>query len=208
MTTSKDSRLDTLFLRNEFSVQGKWNMPIVKKQELSLENINLVAYNDVRSNDNEANKARGVHFFIDDYRFKGIYERPQNSLKRLSQYAFLCTPDWSLYKEMPRWRQLESVAKNRWCGAFWQSEGLKVVPTVSWSDALSYEFCFDGIEKNSIVAVGMIGCRKSKLDFLRGYEEMLTRIEPQAVICFGSPFAEMVGNLVIVDYMKSRKVVR
>lgn len=208
MTTSKDSRLDKLFLRNEFSVQGKWNMPIVKKQELSLENINLVAYNDVRSNDNEANKARGVHFFIDDYRFKGIYERPQNSLKRLSQYAFLCTPDWSLYKEMPRWRQMESVAKNRWCGAFWQSEGLKVVPTVSWSDALSYEFCFDGIEKNSIVAVGMIGCRKSKLDFLRGYEEMLTRIEPQAVICFGSPFAEMAGNLVIVDYMKSRKVVR
>lgn len=208
MTTSKHYRLNGLFLRNEFSEQGKWNMPLVKKQELSLENINLVAYNDVRSNDNEVNKTRGVHFFIDDYRFNGIYDRPQNSLKRLSQYAFLCTPDWSLYKEMPRWRQMESVAKNRWCGAFWQSKGLKVIPTVSWSNALSYEFCFDGIEKNSIVAIGMIGCKKSKLDFLRGYEELMKQIEPQAVICFGSPFAEMTGNLVVVDYMKSRKVVR
>ena len=37
---------------------------------------------------------------------------------------------------------------------------------------------------------------------------MMNRIEPKAVICFGSPFSEMEGNVITVDYMKSRKVVR
>lgn len=109
---------------------------------------------------------------------------------------------------MNRWRQIESIGKNRWCGAYWQSKGLTVIPTVSWSDSLSYEFCFDGIERNSIVAIGMIGCKKSKLDFLKGYNEMISRIEPRAVICFGQPFEEMKGNIIIVDYRESRKVVR
>lgn len=47
-------------------------------------------------------------------------------------------------------------------------------------------------------------------DLLRnkGYNEMLEIIEPTAVICFGEPFPEMRGNVVAVDYLSSRKVVR
>lgn len=104
--------------------------------------------------------------------------------------------------------QLESVAHSRWVGAFWQSKGLIVIPTVSWSDAKSYGFCFDGIEKGSIVAVGMIGCKHSKISFLRGYNAMLERVEPSAIICLGNPFAEMQGNIIAVDYINSRKVAR
>ena len=109
---------------------------------------------------------------------------------------------------MNLWRQLESAAKNRWCGAYWQSKGLTVIPTVSWSTPRSYEFCFDGIEKESIVAIGMIGCKNSKFNFLRGYNAMLDKISPTAIICFGSPFEEMCGNIISVDYRSSRKVVR
>lgn len=50
------------------------------------------------------------------------------------------------------WRQLENVAKNRSVGAYWQSKGLTVIPTVSWGLAQSFDFCFDGIEKNTTVA--------------------------------------------------------
>ena len=83
-----------------------------------------------------------------------------------------------------------------------------MIPTVSWGLARSFEFCFDGIQKNSIVAVGMIGCKRNKADFLKGYYQMLTRIEPEAIICLGDPFDEMDGNIIPVDYLKSRKVVR
>ena len=43
---------------------------------------------------------------------------------------------------MPLALQIESVFKNRWCGAYWQSKGLKVIPTVSWGDERSFDFCF------------------------------------------------------------------
>ena len=33
-------------------------------------------------------------------------------------------------------------------------------------------------------------------------------MDPEAIICFGKPFAEMKGNIIVVDYNASRKVVR
>lgn len=208
INTSKGMRSDNLFMRNEYSSHGKWNIPLIKKQAVDVENISLIACSDTRSNDNETNTKNGVHFFVDDYRFNGIYNNPEKSLRKYSQYAFLLSPDFSTYADMNLWRQLESVAKNRWCGCYWQEQGLTVIPTISWSTPRSYEFCFDGVEKNSIVAIGMIGCKQNKKEFLRGYDYMLSKIEPEAVICFGTPFDEMRGNIIPVDYRSSRKVVR
>ncbi|MCR5309805.1 MAG: DUF4417 domain-containing protein [Lachnospiraceae bacterium] len=204
---SYDFRNDPLFLRNQFEVEGKWGFPVIKKQELDLTNVNLIACSDVSKSDTK-NLYKGVHFFVDDYRFETIYNHPDKSLERYGKYRFLLTPDYSLYSEMNQWRQIESVGKARWVGAMWQQAGKTVIPTISWSQTRSYEFCFDAIEKNCIVAVGMIGCKQDKAQFLRGYNQMLSRIEPEAIICFGPPYTEMEGNLIVVDYMKSRKGVR
>ena len=43
---------------------------------------------------------------------------------------------------------------------------------------------------------------------MRGYYAMLEKIQPETIICFGTPFPEMQGNIVTVDYRASRKVVR
>lgn len=206
--TSKSMRDNSLFMRNSFESTGKWGIPLVKKQEYSTDNIMLVACSDTRANDNEENKKKGVHFFVDDYRFSGIYDHPDLSLERYSQYAFLLTPDFSTYADMDLWRQLESVAKNRWVGAYWQNKGKLVIPTISWSDARSFEFCFDGVEKGGTVAVGMIGCKHSRIGFMRGYNEMLKRLYPEKIIVFGTPFPEMEGNILSVNYLSSRRVVR
>lgn len=206
--TSLEMRQDPLFTRNGFATDGKWQIPIVERQYLDLENVDLIACSDTRLNETEDNRSKGVHFFVDDYRFTGIYRNPERSLARLSQYKFLLTPDNSTYTNMNYWRQLESVAHSRWVGAFWQDQGQIVIPTITWSDRRSFEFCFDGVEKYSIVAVGMIGCKKSRQEFMLGYDEMLSRIEPEAIICFGEPFEEMEGRIIHVDYLKSRKKVR
>ncbi len=195
-------------MRNGFDTVGKWDIPLVKKQKLDLKDIQLVACSDTRANDNEVNKTRGVHFFVDDFRFEGIYTNPERTLDKYSQYTFLLTPDFSLYSDMNYWRQLESVAKNRWVGAYWQSKGLTVIPTIAWSTPRSYEFCFDGAENNGIVAIGMIGCKNNKFGFLRGYDAMLEKLNPESIIVFGTPFPEMQGNIISVDYRQSRKVVR
>lgn len=201
-------RENPLFMRNSFEGQGRWNIPLVRKQEIDTSAISLIACSDTRSKDNETNCKNGVHFFVDDYRFENIYTHPERTLTKYSQYAFLLTSDFSTYADMDLWRQLESVAKNRWVGAYWQSEGLIVYPTISWGDARSYSFCFDGVEHNAIVAIGTIGCKHNKLAFMRGYDAMLEKLSPSVIICFGKPFEEMDGNIITVDYLSSRKVVR
>ncbi len=206
--TSVGMRTDELFMRNNFEGRGRWGIPLIRKQKLDLENLSLIAYSDTKSKDSKKNRKKGVHFFIDDYRFTGVYNNPKKSIGKLSQYAFLITPDYSTYTNMYPWRQMESIAHSRWCGAFWQSKGLLVIPSITWGMAGSFDFCFDGIERGSIVAIGMIGCKKTKRRFMSGYEAMLKRIDPQAIICFGEPFEEMQGNLIVVDYISSRKVVR
>ncbi len=206
--TSMEMRENLLFSRRGFKTAGKWQIPMIERQKLELEDIELISYSDIRSNDLEKNKKKGVHFFVDDYRFEGVYRNPEKSLSRLSQYKFLLTPDYSTYSDMNYWRQMESIAHSRWVGAYWQDQGQIVIPTINWSDRRSFEFCFDGVERHSIVAVGMIGCKHSKKEFMCGYNEMLNRIEPEAIICFGNPFGEMKGRIIQVDYIESRKVER
>lgn len=205
---SKDARSKQTFLRNEFDSFGKWNIPIIRKDELDLTTVNIISYTDIKANDIDENKQKGVHFYIDDYRMDGVYNNPKRSIDRLSQYKFVITPDYSLYRDLPRAIQLCNVFRSRWCGAYWQSRGMTVVPSISWGDSTSFDFCFDGIEEGSIVAVGTIGCKRSKLAFMLGYNEMLKRVKPSAVICFGMPFAEMQGKIITVDYDASRRVNR
>lgn len=204
---SKTMRTSYLFMRNNYTPSGYLGIPLVRKQKLEITNINLIACSDTKLNENKQNRQFGVHFFVDDYRFEGIYRNPSKSLKKFSQYAFILTPDFSTYADMNQWRQIESVAHNRWCGAYWQSKGLTVIPTISWSTPTSYKYCFDGVENGSIVAIGMIGCKNNKLRFMRGYDAMCEKINPEAIICFGKPFPEMRGNLKTINYTFKGKVV-
>lgn len=206
--TGQAMRNNPLFMRNTFEGHGRWGIPIVHKQSIDTSAISLIACSDTRSRDYDVNRKKGVHFFVDDYRFEDVYSHPERTLKKYSQYAFLLTPDFSTYADMDLWRQLESIAKNRWIGAYWQSNGLIAIPTISWSTPRSFDFCFDGIEQNAIVAISTLGCKRSKLEFMCGYNVMLEKLNPEVVICFGSPFSEMQGNIIEVDYRTSRKVER
>ncbi len=207
--TSREMRESPLFLRNEFEVAGRWGIPVIKKEPLIEGEIRMLSASITRSNDSEEKRRCGVYFTIDDYRFTAIYRNPSKSLNKYSQYAFLLSPDYSVYADMNPWRQIESIAHSRWCGAWWQSKGLKVYPMISWSTPESYSFCFDGVEPNSVVAVGMIGCKKgNKMNYMRGYNAMLDRLEPSAIICIGKPFPEMEGNLITVEHNESRRAVR
>ena len=114
-----------------------------------------------------------------------------------------------MYLEMTPVLQLYNVFRNRWCGAYWASQGLRVVPTVNWGDGTTFDFCFEGIEKGSVVAVStyMASAHDNRCDqkewFLAGCREMLRRIEPEEIICYHTPFPEMEDHLVYADYERS-----
>lgn len=201
--TSITMRENPLFTRNSFQKSGYYEIPLVKKQKIDLTYLKFITFADTKYKDIK-NKDCGVVFFIDDWRFYKIFDNPERTLPKLSQYPVLCTPEYSLNADLPVWRQIEHVAKNRWVGAYWQSKGLKVIPSVNWGLSQTFDFCFDGVEKGSIVAVGMIGCKSDKTSFMKGYNEMLIHIEPEVILCYGTPFNEMGGNIVKIDYWHKR----
>lgn len=180
-----------------------FKLPLVKKQEISLEDIKLIGYDKVNQSDDYGSI---VHFFLDDYRFESIYNNPEKKIETLKQYKAVLTPDFSMYVEMPIALQLFSTFKNRWVGAYLQENGISVIPTVRWGDLTSFNFCFDGIEKGSTVAVSTLGVKKEKSHFMLGYNEMLSRIKPSKIICYGKPFDEMKGDIIEVDYAQTNNL--
>ena len=185
-------------IRNEFTTTGKFNFPIISKQEIDLDCIDLWSWNKAKSNDEE-NKHKTIHFFTYDWHFDSVYTNPKNALNKLQQYYAILTPDFSLYFDMPLALQIYSIFKNRWCGAYWQNQGLKVIPTVNWGKEDSFEFCFDGIEKGSVVAVSTYSREDYEQEFMLGYNKMLEIIKPSAVICYGTPFKTMTGNIKVIE---------
>lgn len=187
-------------VRNEFVVRGNYDLPLIRKQNIDINKIKLMSYSNARYQDNR-NKSKTIHFFIHDYRFEHVYSNPIMSIDKLKQYYCLLSPDFSLYTDMPLLLQMYSSFKNRWCGAFWQAQGLNVIPSISWSEERSFDFCFDGIENGSIVAISTHGNNKTKEKFLNGYMKMLEKINPSAIICYGKPFPEMLkDNLIVFPY--------
>jgi hypothetical protein len=185
-------------VRNEFKRTGKYGIPLVKKQDIDLSKIEPWGYTKTKLNDLE-NRHRTIHFFTYDWNFENVYNKPEAALEKLDQYYALLTPEFSLYPNMPLVRQIDSIFKNRWCGAFWQEHGMKVIPTMCWGAEASYEFCFDGVEEGSVVAVSTYTRENIEKYFMEGYYRMLDVIKPSAIICYGEPFSKMSGNIKAVS---------
>ena len=204
-------RTSQMLLRSQFPGKGKFQIPIIPRfraHEDDFDNLLLIGFDKTHLEDqNHLNRI--VHFFLYDYRFERVWKNPDADIEKLSRYRAILSPDFSMYLEMAPVMQLYNVFRNRWCGAYWASKGLRVIPTVNWGDESTFDFCFDGIEKGSVVAVSTYmasehGNRQDQKDwFLTGYNEMLRRIEPEKTICYNDPFPEMQGDIVYVDYERS-----
>ena len=183
-----------LLARNELKTTGKYQIPIIAKQKIDFDEISLLSYVNTKKDDKE-NSYKTVHFFTHDWHFDKVYDNAYEEVEKLKQYYALLSPDFSMFVDMPLALQLYSVFKNRWCGAYWQSLGLKVIPTVSWGDERSFDFCFEGVEKGSTVAVCTYYRENDEKSFMLGYNKMLEVIQPSAILCYDEPFKAMKGNI-------------
>lgn len=125
-----------------------------------------------------------VSSFLDDYILERYWNDPVRYLSVFKGAKYVMSPDFSLLIGMPIPMQMWNVYRNRLVGYVWQSEGIKVIPTISWSDRCSFDFCFNGIEKNSVVAISNTGCRndEQKKYFDAGFNEMKKIINPTKII--------------------------
>lgn len=171
-----------------FKSTNKYGIPDIKKDEFEVKE--LIPYR-VDSNRNGT-----AHFFLDDYRFERCWRNPDSQIEELKKYDGVLSPDFSMYTNYPQAMQIWQVYRNRWCACYWQSLGIKVIPTISWSDEQSFKYCFLGVQKGSTVAIGTVGILNdeyAKTLFMNGFKEMLKQLEPKEILIYGNKLSELEG---------------
>lgn len=135
-----------------------------------------------------------ICFYSDDYKFDGvrtsIWLFPWLALRILKHYRGIITPDFSTYQDFPFPLKLWNTFRMRAFGYWAGQQGLEVINNVRWGTPETYSYCFDGIRKNSIVAIGTVGGSPRKLAdrkrFENGLDEMVRRLSPNTIIVYGS----------------------
>lgn len=192
--------------RGQFKTVGKYGMPLIRKQEIDLDKIDLWGYVKTKLNDEE-NKDKTIHFFTYDWNFENVFDKPEKTMEKLDQYYALLSPEFSLYWDMPKAVQIYNTFKNRWCGAFWQKQGKIVIPTVCSAGPNSYDFCFDGIEEGSVVAISTYRRERYRHEIMQSYNKMLEVIKPSAIIIYGEAFPEMKGNIKVISPFNKEELI-
>jgi len=171
----------------ELKLVGKYEMPEVKPYTGDVPMV-LTPY----TMKDKGNTRGAIHFYVDDYRFTGMYlwGNLAHFTKQVCRYQTVIAPDFSLYLDQSRTLNLFQLYQNRVVTAAWQQQGLQVIPSVSWGNAESFEFCFDGLPQNSILSLGGLGNAHHKsMTELWEYGVQLTieRLHPTALIIYGAP---------------------
>jgi hypothetical protein len=180
-----------------------WQMPIIQNDEYIPDY--LIGFNYARTC---RDKQQGVHFFIDDYQFERVWNNKELYINILKEYDCILSPDFSLYMDMPMPMKIWNVYRSRAIGAFYQSKGIKVIPTLSWAEPETYQFAFKGIPQGSIVAVSTVGVMRDKEAqkiWRNGMSEAVEQIKPSTVIVYGKMIDYDFGGTNI-KHIEARKI--
>lgn len=129
-----------------------------------------------------------IHYFIDDYQFERLWNKPDQYVDLVGKFEATLTPDFSIYLDMPKPMMVWNEYRRRALGHYWQRCGFTVVPTLSWATPDTYEFCFGGLPKRSTVAVSTVGIlndKKARKIWRDGMAEALKILEPNHVLVYG-----------------------
>lgn len=69
-----------------------------------------------------------------------------------------------------------------------QDAGLTVIPTVSWAEKETFDFCFDGLPERSVLSISTIGVKQDEAAFevwKAGVAELLKRKKPSTLLVYG-----------------------
>ena len=205
--------------RMQFACRGFYGIPEMRPTQTTGDK--MLRFMDWKEVDDPENYI--AHFYYDDYKFISAWREPDKYLDRLRQFKAVVSPDFSLYTDFPRALQILSCYRRQWCGAFWQYEGIDVIPDVVWGDKESFEYCFDGIPRHSTVAVSTVGVKRDeewnneKNDlFKAGFDEMMNRLEPTTILFYGDMIEGLEGNIIRIpsyyeqkrDYLNEKKRIK
>lgn len=177
---------------------GYYEMPIINNDNYIPEK--LIGFNYAKTSQN---KQTGIHFYLDDYQFERVWNKPEEYVELLKQYECILSPDFSLYTDMPLPMKIWNIYRSRLIGQYYQNKGIKVIPTISWAEEKTFDFCFEGIPQGSVVSISTIGVKRNTEAFeiwKRGVDELIKRIKPSTILIYGGEVDYDYGQINIKYY--------
>jgi hypothetical protein len=125
-----------------------------------------------------------IDMFVDDYRLERFWNRHEYYTQKFKTAGYVMTPDFSLLIGMPVEMMQWNVYRNRIMGYIFEKANIKVIPTVSWAEEKSFNFCTKGIKPGSTIAVSNVGAANDKKISLFNYGlyAIMELIKPKQVI--------------------------
>ena len=192
----------------QFKGCGLYDIPELLPVKVdNLENIPLQGFNFALKT--KKPEKVGVHFFLHDYQFERVWNKPDRYAEVLSKFAYVLSPDFSPFADSPVAIQIYNTYRNRWCGRYWQELGISVIPTITIGNKFGLSYVFDGLPKNSIIAVSTMG--EGRWGQFKGIKSLwntfLDKLEPQTILLYGKDISESLdGNIIFKPYINSEVV--
>ena len=184
-------------------VEGEFEIPYIEPEKY--EPVEWVSFKEAKGI--YRCKPYGIHFFLSDYQFQNIWTQRERYTHFFRRFGAVMTPDFSLYTDWPVMVQRWNHYRKHVLGAWMQSIGCKVYPTITWSDERSFDFCFHGEPYKGTVCVSSVGTQmnaETRRLFLAGYERMMEELEPETVLFYGKIPRECKGNIVHIEPFQNR----
>jgi hypothetical protein len=90
--------------------------------------------------------------------------------------------------DMPLGMKIWNTYRSRLLGQMLQDFNANVIPTLSWAEKATYEFCFSGIEPGGVVSVSTLGVKRSKESiniWFDGMDAAIKMLQPKCIIEYG-----------------------
>ena len=128
-----------------------------------------------------------VHFMVDDYYFESVWTSPKRLLTVSGNVRGILSPTFSVYEVHPRAMNIWNVYRQRWVCKYLEIHGVQVIPVALWADESTFDYCFEGIPRDSVVCVSTVGTRRlaDRALFQKGLEEMFERLNPRVLLVYG-----------------------
>ena len=181
--------------------EGYYEMPTIEPCDVIP--TDLVGFNYVLSaKDFDA----GVHFYIDDYQFERVWNEPAFYIEKMRPFQCCLTPDFSLYMDMSMSLKIWNTFRSRLIGQMCQDAGLNVIPTVSWAEDVTFDWCFDGLPKHATLSVSTLGVKRNKNSqkiWQEGMDAMIKKLRPKRLLVYGGALDYDYGAIEVIEYKNS-----
>lgn len=194
------------FLIQGCELDGKYQIPMIPVCNLDYLPEDSIDFEESFSRKIKNHRKLNVNFYIDDTKFTRLWNNPDKYLEHLKCFHSVTMLDFSIStgsSGMPFALNIYNKYRNHAIAWYLYMHDITVIPSVPIADKDSYDWCFDGLPKHSILSVctnGRVRAKASRIEFCYGFKIMCERLEPKRVIIVGRIPDELNTDVSITNY--------